>query len=327
DPTLATLFETENASRLAARLVEIPAGRAFLTEMDRFLDIYGHRETTISLASQPTWKDAPEIVFGLLQGLARAPRPVRGRPDWEIAREEALARPLARLPFVRRLFLKALAAARRAMALREDTHFSLTLPMPTVRRAGLELGRRLRQIGALAAPEDVFHLRVDELAALGRRWPLPQAERDRLRDLVQRRAAKRASLADAPLIDPRLLPAAPIPDGETLVAGTPGSASVAEGPVRLIHSAAEFGTLRPGEVLVAPYTNPAWTPLFQRAAAVVVDTGGAASHAAIVAREYGIPAVMGAAGATMRLVDGQRVRVDGDRGVVLPASGANDEPL
>ncbi|HEU0115487.1 MAG TPA: PEP-utilizing enzyme [Thermomicrobiales bacterium] len=74
--------------------------------------------------------------------------------------------------------------------------------------------------------------------------------------------------------------------------------------------------------MVAPYTNPAWTPLFQRAAAVVVDTGGAVSHAAIVAREYGIPAVMGTGDATRRLRDGQRARVDGNRGVVLPA-GAN----
>jgi pyruvate,water dikinase len=73
-------------------------------------------------------------------------------------------------------------------------------------------------------------------------------------------------------------------------------------------------------VLVAPFTNPAWTPLFQRAAAVIVETGSAVSHAAIVAREYGIPAVMGAADATRRLADGQRVRVDGTAGTVFAAS-------
>jgi pyruvate,water dikinase len=92
---------------------------------------------------------------------------------------------------------------------------------------------------------------------------------------------------------------------------------VAEGSVRVVHDASEFGKLRAGEVLVAPYTNPAWTPLFERAAAVVVDSGGPASHAAIVAREYGIPAVMATVEGTQRLVDGQRVRVDGAAGLVL----------
>jgi pyruvate,water dikinase len=84
----------------------------------------------------------------------------------------------------------------------------------------------------------------------------------------------------------------------------------------VIREPAEFGRLRTGDVLVCPYTNPAWTPLFQRAAAVVVDSGGAGSHAAIVAREYGIPAVMGCATGTSVLTDGQVVTVDGDTGLV-----------
>ena len=74
--------------------------------------------------------------------------------------------------------------------------------------------------------------------------------------------------------------------------------------------------MRSGDVLVCPYTNPAWTPLFQRAVAVVVDSGGVGSHAAIVAREYGIPAVMGTGSATRILTDGQRITVDGDSGRV-----------
>ena len=116
-------------------------------------------------------------------------------------------------------------------------------------------------------------------------------------------------------MDPRLLGWAE-PEGGALLRGTPGSPGMAEGPVRVVRDAAEFGRLRPGEVLVAPYTNPAWTPLFQQAVAVVVDSGGAMSHAAIVAREYGMPAVVGTGQATRRITTGQRVRVDGDRGVV-----------
>src|SRR5262249_45285561 len=102
------------------------------------------------------------------------------------------------------------------------------------------------------------------------------------------------------------------------IAGSPGRAA---GVARVIHESAEFGKLLPGEVLIAPYTNPAWTPLFQRVAAVVVDTGGAGSHAAIVAREYGIPAVMGTGDGTARLHDGQQIVVDGDRGLVTCPRG------
>jgi pyruvate,water dikinase len=122
-------------------------------------------------------------------------------------------------------------------------------------------------------------------------------------------------------VDPRLFRRTELDgdvlQGDVLLRGTPGSPGVAEGPVRIIRDGSEFGKLRSGEVLVAPYTNPAWTPLFQRAAAVVVDGGGAASHAAIVAREYGIPAVMGTSEGTQKLTDGQRVMVDGDQGRVV----------
>jgi pyruvate,water dikinase len=89
--------------------------------------------------------------------------------------------------------------------------------------------------------------------------------------------------------------------------------------VRVIREPAEFSRLAAGDVPVCPYTNPAWTTLFQRAAAVVVDAGGPASHAAIVAREYGIPAVMGTAIGTSVLTDGQLVTVDGSTGRVTPA--------
>ena len=101
--------------------------------------------------------------------------------------------------------------------------------------------------------------------------------------------------------------------------GVPASGGRATGPVRVIREPAEFGALRGGDVLVCPYTNPTWTSLFQRAAAVVVDSGGIGSHAAIVAREYGMPAVMGTGNGTTVLVDGQRVTVDGDTGRVTAA--------
>jgi len=107
----------------------------------------------------------------------------------------------------------------------------------------------------------------------------------------------------------------------------PGSPGVAEGPARIVRDGFEFSKLLPGDVLIPPYPNPSWTPLFQRAIAVVVDSGSVASHAAIVARAYGIPAVMSTVTGTHTLHNGDLVRVDGSKGVVYrvdPTPGKGD---
>jgi pyruvate,water dikinase len=321
DPTLADAFAHHEPGELWAVLEAQPSGRAWLAELRVVLDRYGHREAGGTLlVSQSTWKDAPEVVLGILKGLALTEtRPRAEQPAWEAVRDELLAHPLLRLSPLRAAFLEILAQARCFPQLREDTRFYATLILPVLRRALLELGRRLAAAGILDTPEDVFHLKLDELERVNGTWPPPRQLADELRALVRRRKARRAALENTPLVDPRLLRWAE-PIGGALLRGTPGSPGVADGLVRVVREASEFGRLRPGEVLVAPYTNPAWTPLFQQAAAVVVDSGGAMSHAAIVAREYGIPAVMGTGDGTRRLVDGTRVRVDGTRGLVFGAA-------
>jgi len=105
-------------------------------------------------------------------------------------------------------------------------------------------------------------------------------------------------------------------EADVAVRGFPGSAGIVEGKVRVLNDAADSGALQPGEVLVTTVTNVGWTPLFPRAAAVVTDVGAPLSHAAIVARELGIPAVVGCGNATMRLSTGDLVRVDGTAGTV-----------
>jgi pyruvate,water dikinase len=322
DSTLADAFARYEAGALWTALEKQPFGQSFLTELRAFLDRYGHRETVSALlVSQPTWKDASEVVLGILKGLALAePRTQSSRPAWQVARDELLTRPLLRFPPLRTVFLKLLAEARCLLQIREDTHFYATLPLPVIRRTLLELGRRLVGAGVLGSPDDVFHLKLGELERVDDKWPPPPQLADQLRATVLQRKERRATLKDTPLVDPRLFRRTKLEgdvlQGDVLLSGTPGSPGAAEGPVRIIRDGSEFGKLRSGEVLVAPYTNPAWTPLFQRAAAVVVDGGGAASHAAIVAREYGIPAVMGTTEGTQKLTDGQRVMVDGNQGRV-----------
>ncbi len=326
DRDLAAQFERNETEKLFDALQHGASGRAFLEKFQEFLNAYGHRETgSPLLVSEPTWKDSPETVLSILKGLARAePRPEPDGRAWEAACEELLAHPALRLPFLRSLVLALLTQARRVSALREDTHFALTFPLPLLRRSLLELGRRLTEVGILECPEDVFHLRFDELERLNGAWPPPTSLATELQQAARRRARQRLALADTPLME---LPPSSSRQAseESLVTGTPGSPGIAEGRVRIVRNAAGFGSLLPGEVLVAPYTNPAWTPLFGRAAAVVADSGGAMSHAAIVAREYGIPAAMGTGDGTHQLTDGQWVRVDGNRGQVFAASPPGED--
>ena len=101
------------------------------------------------------------------------------------------------------------------------------------------------------------------------------------------------------------------------ITGVPGSPGQVVGSARIIRTPADFGRLQPGDILVCPFTDPTWTPLFDVASAVVADIGGPLSHAAIVAREYGIPAVLGTGDATSRIKDGEKIMVDGRKGSVV----------
>lgn len=105
-------------------------------------------------------------------------------------------------------------------------------------------------------------------------------------------------------------------EGGGTLTGTPGSPGTVTGPARIVHGPEDFGRVRPGDVLVCPYTDPAWTPLLRVVAGVVTETGGVLSHAAIVARERGVPAVLGVPGATCQLPDGVMITLDGRLGTV-----------
>ena len=320
-------FAEIDAVDLPAALASEPEAQGFLAAFDAFLRDYGHRESAISLMSQPTWKDAPEIPLGILQRLA-ASEPLRapiGQPEWECVRDEVLAQSILGWGPVRRIFLRLLERARRFAQLREDTHFYLTLPMPVERRCVLELGRRLADAGILDRTEDVFFLTLEELQAVGPSWPPSPSLVHQLSTSAAARKTRWEALVSQPFVAPSVV-ATSRPVNHWILSGIPGSAGVAEGPVRIVRGPDEFGKLQSGDVLVAPFTNPAWTPLFPRLAAVVVDTGAPMSHAAVVAREYGVPAVMGTGEATKTLVDGQRVRVDGTRGLVTRIHEADSRP-
>jgi rifampicin phosphotransferase len=270
------------------------------------------------------WFDAPMPLEATMTTPASTHRRVvEARQAAETAALEALASSPRRLRTFRRL----MADAQHLVPIREEQTDELTIAWPVMRRAVLRIGSELAERGVIAATDDVFFLtRAEALAALNGS-PLPPTV-----DVAARRSlrAEQGRLVPPPLVGrvnpmihrvwdsfPGLIGARP--SDQALVSGVPASAGRATGLVRVIRGPDEFDQLQAGEILVAPLTAPAWTPLFTRAAAVVTDVGSASAHASIIAREYGIPAVVGCGDATARLQTGMRVTVDGTTGNVEPA--------
>ena len=180
----------------------------------------------------------------------------------------------------------------------------------------LAAGQKLVEAGTLTEAGDVFFLHLWELKALGsgesRDWKALIAERRATyaREL-RRRRIPRIMLSDGTAF----YDAPSTGDAANTLSGSPVSAGVVEGTVRVVLD--PHGVqLVPGEILVCPATDPAWTPLFLAAGGLVMEVGGMMTHGSVVAREYGIPAVVGVSQATTRLQTGQRVRVDGSSGLV-----------
>ncbi|MHC4200446.1 MAG: PEP-utilizing enzyme, partial [Planctomycetota bacterium] len=191
----------------------------------------------------------------------------------------------------------------------------------------LELGRRLVKHGVLRERDDVFFLRVEEIEPVAR----GAAPADVHETIAGRRAEHERNLAITPpfIVVGRFDPDEFFPDavdgGATTFEGIASSTGVVTGPARVVTRAGE-DTVRPGEILVAPFTDPGWTPFFVNAAGIVMDMGGLLSHGSIIAREYGIPAVVNVGPATKIIQTGQMLRVDGDRGIVSVLGAEPGDP-
>lgn len=314
-----------------------PDGAGADRMFDDFLARYGHQVYHLDFV-EPTPAELPATfrttIAAYRDGTAADPRErMRSLAERRTRARARLDAALSGSPVRRGALAALLAWNRRYGRVRDQALFYFTLGWPVMRRGYLELGRRLAEAGTLHSADDVFYLTGDELRAElrvldGRDGP-PGARHDVVR---QRRALreeqKRLSPphqvpADARIFMGRLdVTSVALVGNQTKATDGPGlhGSPVSPGRVtacaRVITSVRDFGTFRPGDVLVAPYITPAWSPLLAIAGAVVTDTGGALSHGSIVAREYGIPAVMGTDNATKLIQDGQIVTVDGDRGTV-----------
>ena len=311
-------------------------------ELRAFLDQYGHRAAGELELAQPRWAEDPALILGTFREYALHPeqsgaaalstrqQDARARAERDVERRLRGGPLGGLLPIKWWMFRAMMVMTQRMTPLRENPKFELLRISLQQRRLWLRLGRRWSDRGMIDQPEDVFFLIISELTTLARRGDDPVIQ-GQMRSRIRRRRRQYDawSRAEPPLLRDRN--GAPIgiaeepaaPDGA--LAGIGASPGSAQGRVRIARTAAEGRELQAGEVLVAQFTDPGWTPIFPLAAAVVTEIGGMLSHGAVVAREFGIPAVVNVPRATERLRDGQRIEVDGGSGRVrvLDEDGAS----
>jgi pyruvate,water dikinase len=303
---------------------------SFTRSFRAFLAEYGSRGTNEWDLVAPVWEVCPQAALAACERMRMAgddAAPTARNAVSEAERERVqteIRTLLAADAEALAGFELGLRAAATFIPARERAKTLLMRVLHEMRMAVVELGRRFHERGRLDQSSDIFLLFTDELEDLVCD-ALPRS-----RELTRERRAHRAWLAglEPPFIINGPAPAnttwprrhprgggTPLAPGETL-AGIPGAPGVATGRARIVTSSVDPSALEPDEVLVAPATDPSWTPLFVPAAAVVVEVGAMLSHAVIVSRELGIPCVVSAIGATERIPDGALVRVDGSTGVV-----------
>jgi rifampicin phosphotransferase len=333
DPALCELLAAEEPAVVAARVASDPRFGWLAVRIESHVARYGDRCVDELKLEEPTLRDDPTFLYAALKGYLSAPpvtvEEMETRERRIRAEAEARARAhLGRNPARRRSFDWLLGRARLHVKNRENLRFARTRAFGLVRRLVLAMGARLAEAGRLDRADDVFYLEIAELIAFSR----GTGTTTDLRGLVEvRRREFAGHRAAAPLAD-RFWTEGPVyldpktagqpASGEqaeqaatgAVLQGVGASPGVTRAPARLVTD--PHATQISGDVLVANRTDPGWVPLFPSAAAVVVERGSVLSHSAIVAREFGIPCVVGIRDALSRLRDGQLIEVDGHRGTV-----------
>ncbi|WP_254772771.1 PEP/pyruvate-binding domain-containing protein [Nitrosospira multiformis] len=300
----------------------------FQGAFNEFLERYGHRGLYESYFRNPRWREAPEYLLSQLEQLAEVDEAAL-RARQKAAVTEALARIRSGVPFWKRIFILKLAkAATQECNQREAARSALTALMEPGRHLLLAAGRYLVEQGVLVQEADIFQLMLSEILRV-LDSDIPEtgvkarvSERNRLFEQWSREAAPDV-LVEASRYSRQEWQAhesattsATASNNSRRYQGIPTGTGLARGKARLLLHPADGYKLQQGDILVASSTDPGWTPLFLRAAGLVVETGGYLSHGAIVAREFAIPAVVNLTGVLAELKDGDMVEVDGMSGGV-----------
>ena len=337
DENVASVIRENEAPDVPQVLEQSDAGKALLVELGDFLEEFGQRSDRFADLSSPGWIENPVTAIQNIKNfMVETDRDMPSEiQKLATEREELIAEAREALKGypekVRGQFEFLLKAAHAGTIIQEDHNYWIDQRGSyKVRRVILEFGNRFAKAGTIDDAEDVFLLTLDELRA-----DADTISGDRRSVVAERRAEMEHFATIRPPDVIGTPPTTPPPENPIMKAfgrfsggppapsedpsvinGNPCSPGKVTGTAKVVMSLAEAGKLKPGDIMIAPATMPAWTPLFATIAAVVTDAGGVLSHAGIVAREYNIPAVLGTGRATSDIQDGQQVEVDGDAGVV-----------
>jgi phosphohistidine swiveling domain-containing protein len=321
--TEAAVSSENNWPEVFARLCRTEHGRKFLVAWDAFMSEHGHHCRGEFELSNARWSETPDYILGLVRGYLRSlgqSDPLENQRRLADERERLTVQCRGRLknPIKRWIFSHSLRRAQELTIYREQLKNLGIRRFAFVRRVLLALGQRLHEQGSLSGRDDIFFLEVSEIEPVA----TGGASFDWRERIESRRREHEKNLKLNPprvvngRFDPNA-PAWPVANADTkLLEGIAVSPGIVTGPARVILRADDHEQVLPGEILIAPFTDPAWSPYFITAAGVVMEQGGILSHGSIVAREYGLPAVTNVASATRVIRTGDLVQVDGNRGCV-----------
>jgi pyruvate,water dikinase len=325
-PVTDVLARGVDVGTLAA-LRKLPEASEFVKRFDEFLHDFGSRGPNEWEMRCPTWETNPELALVAIDRMRVSEAsgdPTHSQQGLATDREAVTTDVLDKLsaaPEAQGQMAAALSAAKLFLPGRERTKTTIIKITQECRLAARELGRRMVDLGVFERPENIGMVGNEELDALiadPSAWRETVMEREALYETLQSKEPPFIIDSAVPALEEwkqRDRSAQHVEPGTTLtgLSGCPGQAT---GRARVILSPFDGGDLEPGDVLVAPITDPSWTPLFVPAAAVVVDVGAPLSHAVIVSRELGIPCVVSVTDATRKIPDGATVEVNGTMGTV-----------
>lgn len=305
------------------RISKLEGGKEFLGKWDRFMKEHGHHTRGELEVYNPRWSEMPDYILNTVRAYLRgsaAANPPKHYQERARERDQLAAECRKRLknPIKRIVFNFHLAQAQRGCVLRENIKSVAVIYWAAMRSMLLELGERLAKRGTIEDRDDIFFLEFDEVGPVAR----GEVEFDVSEAVASRRAEYNQNLAvTTPKVvvgkfDPDTFVSETVPDDVEVLSGIAVCPGVVTGPARVILKSDTDEHIQPGEILVAPFTDPGWTPYLLPAAAIVVDQGGLLSHGSIIAREYGIPTVVNVGPATKLVKTGETIQVDGNRGVM-----------
>ncbi len=322
DKKVKELLETLPSDEFLERLERDEELKEFSYKFSEFMESYGHRSHTREIYF-PRWKEDPSLVVEILKSLVDSvefdleeleKRKKEERLKAEIEITEAISK--TKYGAIKKpVFKKVLDYAQRYLIFRENQRFYLDHELLRERRLFMEYGRRFSERGIIEHEMDVFFLSKEEI------FDISKGRLKADKEVIRKRSEEFERYKN--ILPPKFLKGSvefddtvEREDNLMKITGTSSSPGVSYGVVRVVESIKDLSKVKDFEILVTSNTDPGWTPVFSKIAGLITETGGILSHGAVVSREYGIPAVTAISNATKIFKNGQKVKIDGNEGVI-----------